>query len=150
MEVVGNFETMQEMINVLKRDLKKELQPLKADLKKLRKEHDRMYKEDIGTSLIVQKIRKVERKIEAVEIELDFLSAKYLPVRIYDVVINYKLLKSILLKTKKFNVVIQKGQSDTLEIVWDGKESRGKYTLNNLADHYVNLVYIPELRLEAA
>lgn len=145
MEIAGKEEITQNMINIRKRELNAERKKLQSELKARSKECERMEKEDIVTNIIRHKIEKLERKISVIEDELKFYSSQYQPVRLFDIVINYKLFKSILQKTKKFNINIQKGEGNTVEISWEGKGSQGKYTLNNLAVYYENIIYIPEL-----
>lgn len=145
MEIVGKEEITQNMIDIRKRELNAERKKLQSELKARTKECERMEKAEIETNAIRHKINQLERKIGVIDCELKFYSAQYQPVRLFDIVINYKLLKSILQKTKKFNINIQKGEGDTVEIAWDGKGSQGKYTLNNLASFYKNIIYIPEL-----
>lgn len=145
MKIAGKEEITQDMINIRKRELNAERKKWQSELKSRNKECERMEKEDIETNTLRHKIEQLERKISVIEDELKFYSAQYQPIRLFDIVINYKLLKSILQKTKKFNINIQKGEGDTVEIKWESKGSQGKYTLNNLASFYKNIIYIPEL-----
>lgn len=145
MEIDGKVEIMQDMINIRKRELGENLKLLKEKLRACKKSRTELRKKKLETDGIECKISELERKIFSAEEELKFYTAQYQPIRLFDTVINYKLFKSILQKTKNFNVGIQKGDGDTVEISWEGKGSRGSYTLNNLAVYYENIIYIPEL-----
>lgn len=148
MEIIGNQEITKQMITVRKRELDKERKPLLSKLKTLNKRQEKLVDEGESTMLINREIAAVENKLIPIEEELKYYSAKFEPIRLFDVVINHKLLIQILQKTKKLNVSIEKGDNETVIITWNVKGSKGKYTLQNLASFYRNIIYIPELVIQ--
>lgn len=148
MEIVGNPDITKQMIMIRKRELNGERKQCASSLRERTKERERMEKEAIETDAIQYKIDQLERKIDEIDAELKYYSAQYQPVRLFDSVINYKLLKQILQKTKKLSVTFEKGDNETVILSWDVISSKGQYRLNNLAAYYKNIIYIPELVIQ--
>lgn len=148
MEIVGNQEITKQMITIRKRELAEVRKPLLSKLKSLNNRLEKLEVKGDSATAINSEIAALEDKLLPIEDELKFYTSQFEPVRLFDVVINHKLLKQILQKTKKLNVNFEKGDNETVIISWDVKGSKGKYTLNNLASFYQNIIYIPELKIK--
>lgn len=148
MEIVGNPDITKQMMMIRKRELEEARKPLLAKRKSLIKQREKWLGKGEPASVMIDEIKVIEKKLCPIENELAYYSAKFEPVRLFDVVINYKLLKQILQKTKKLNVTFEKGDNETIIISWDVKGSNGRYTLNNLATFYKHIMYIPELIIQ--
>lgn len=148
MEIVGKPEITNQMISILKRELSESLEIEKAELKDFKESRTQLRKNELSTETIDIKIRKQQSIISQIENELKYYSVKYEPIRIFDIVINHKLLKKIIQKTKKLNVSFEKVDNDKVIVSWNGKGTKGKFTLNNLAQFYQNIIYIPELVIQ--
>ncbi|KYG92369.1 hypothetical protein A0U40_05355 [[Bacillus] sp. KCTC 13219] len=145
MQLIGDVEITKQQMAICRRELQDKLSHFKSRLRECKKSRTRLIKQEHNTDEIDYKIRKLEKELESLNVELKYFSAKYQPVLLYDIVINYKLLQEILRKTKMLhNVQIQKG-SDAINVVWDNKGTKGKYTLYDIRNNFKGVIYFPEL-----
>ncbi|MEC1177643.1 hypothetical protein P9B03_04030 [Metasolibacillus meyeri] len=145
MQLIGDVEITKQQMAICKRELQDKLKQLKAEMRELKKERTKMLKAEIDVTSIDAKISHLYKSINNIDDKLQYYSAKYQPVLLFDSVINYKLLQEILRKTKMLhNVQIQQGVS-AVEIVWDNKGTKGKYALNDIRDNFEGVIYFPEL-----
>lgn len=140
MKIVGDKQKMLDMIDIRKRELLAEIKSAKADIAKLEK---RERTEDIEYDIRTKKL-----VISAAEDELIFYSADFAPVRLYDVVINFKQLMKFKEQAQPHEVNIYKSAWNTIIVAWKENGDEMECVLSDLTEYYKHISHIPELILE--